>query len=60
MKLSTGYNPSEQLTNEELAKKYLLITQKEDSPTKVTCDYMEKYGQIRTKKVLKENQHNDI
>ena len=59
LRLSTGYNPSEQLTNEELASKYLLITQKEESRSSIYCDYMEKYGQIRAKKREKNNQHND-
>lgn len=59
LRLSTGYNPSEQLTNEELASKYLLITQKEESRSSIYCDYMEKYGQIRAKKRKKNNQHND-
>ena len=60
LRLSTGYNPSEQLTNEELASKYLLITQKKDSRSLIYCDYMEKYGQIRAKKRVKKNQHNDL
>ena len=46
---STGYNPGEQLTNQELEKKYLLLKQKKDSIT-INCGYMEKHGQIRAKK----------
>ncbi len=49
LKTSTGYNPGEQLTNQELEKKYLLLKQKKDSIS-INCGYMEKYGQIRAKK----------
>jgi hypothetical protein len=52
LKTSTGYNPGEQLTNQELEKKYLLLKQKKDSIS-INCSYMEKYGQIRTKKKSK-------
>ena len=52
LKTSTGYNPSEQLTNQELEKKYLLLKQKKDSIS-INCGYMEKYGQIRAKKKTK-------
>ena len=50
LNLSTGYNPSEQLTSEELGRKYLVLKQKEVLPSIISCDYMEKYGQIRSKK----------
>ena len=49
---STGYNPGEQLTNQELEEKYLLLKQKKDSIS-INCSYMEKYGQIRAKKKTK-------
>ena len=49
LKTSTGYNPGEQLTNQELEKKYLLLKQKKDSIS-INCGYMEKYGQIKDKK----------
>ena len=52
LKTSTGYNPGEQLTNQELEEKYLLLKQKKDSIS-INCGYMEKYGQIRTKKKAK-------
>ena len=50
LNFSTGYNPSEQLTSEELGKKYFLLKEKEVLPALIKCDYMEKYGQIRMKK----------
>jgi len=49
LKTSTGYNPGEQLTYQELEKKYLLLKQKKDSKS-INCGYMEKYGQISAKK----------
>ena len=49
LKTSTGYNPGEQLTNQELEIKYLLLKQKKD-PISINCGYMEKYGQTRDKK----------
>ena len=49
LKTSTGYNPGEQLTNQELEKKYLLLKQKKDSIS-INCGYIEKYGQIKDKK----------
>ena len=52
LKTSTGYNPGEQLTNQELEEKYLLLKQKKDSIS-INCSYMEKYGQIRAKKKTK-------
>ncbi len=52
LKTSTGYNPGEQLTNQELEKKYLLLKQKRNSGS-INCGYMESYGQIRTKKKAK-------
>ena len=52
LKTSTGYNPGEQLTNQELEKKYHLLKQKKDSIS-INCGYMEKYGQIRAKKKAK-------
>ena len=52
LKTSTGYNPGEQLTNQELEKKYLLLKQKKDSIS-INCGYMEKYGQIRAKNEAK-------
>ena len=55
LNLSTGYNSSEQLTSEELGSKYLLLKQKEVLPSSINCDYMEKYGQIRTKKSSSRN-----
>ena len=52
LKTSTGYNPGEQLTNQELEEKYLLLKQKKDSIS-IKCGYMEKYGQTRDKKKAK-------
>ena len=48
LKTSTGYNPGEQLTNQELEEKYLLLKRKRNSGS-INCEYMENYGQIRTK-----------
>ena len=59
LKTSTGYNPGEQLTNQELEKKYLLLKQKKDSIS-INCGYMEKYGQIRTKKKSKSSTKSSI
>ena len=59
LKTSTGYNPGEQLTNQELEKKYLLLKQKKDSIS-INCGYMEKYGQIRAKKKAKLSKKSSI
>ena len=59
LKTSTGYNPGEQLTNKELEKKYFLLKQKKDSIS-INCGYMEKYGQIRTKKKAKSSTKSSI
>ena len=59
LKTSTGYNPSEQLTNKELEKKYLLLKQKKDSIS-INCGYIEKYGQIRAKKKDKSSTKSSI
>ena len=50
LKKSTGYNPNEQLTNEELKNKYQFITKNKNFSKQKECSYMEKYGQIRSKK----------
>ena len=52
LKTSTGYNPAEQLTNQEFEKKYLLLKQKKDSIS-INCGYIEKYGKSRAKKKAK-------
>ena len=59
LKTSTGYNPGEQLTNQELEKKYHLLKQKKDSIS-INCGYMEKYGQIRAKKKAKSSTKSSI
>ena len=59
LKTSTGYNPAEQLTNQEFEKKYLLLKQKKDSIS-INCGYMEKYGQIRAKKKPKSSTKSSI
>ena len=59
LKTSTGYNPGEQLTNQELEKKYLLLKQKKDSIS-INCGYIEKYGQIKTKKKAKSSTKSSI
>ena len=59
LKTSTGYNPGEQLTNQELEKKYLLLKQKKGSIS-INCGYMEKYGQIRAKKKAKSSTKSSI
>ena len=59
LKTSTGYNPGEQLTNQELEKKYLLLKQKKDSIS-INCGYIEKYGQIRAKKKSKSSTKSSI
>ena len=59
LKTSTGYNPGEQLTNQELEEKYLLLKQKKDSIS-INCSYMEKYGQIRAKKKAKSSTKSSI
>ena len=52
LKTSTGYNQGEQLTYQELEKKYLLLKQKKES-TVINCGYMEKYGKTRPQKKVK-------
>ena len=59
LKTSTGYNPGEQLTNQELEKKYLLLKQKKDSIS-INCGYMGKFGQIRAKKKTKLSKKSSI
>ena len=59
LKTSTGYNPGEQLTNQELEKKYLLLKQKKDSIS-INCGYIQKYGQIRAKKKAKLSRKSSI
>ena len=59
LKTSTGYIPGEQLTNQELEKKYLLLKQKKDSVL-INCGYMEKYGQIKVKKKAKLSKKSSI
>lgn len=59
LKTSTGYNPAEQLTNQEFEKKYLLLKQKKDSIS-INCGYIQKYGQIRAKKKAKLSRKSSI
>ena len=59
LKTSTGYNQGEQLTNQELEKKYLFLKQKKD-PISINCRYMEKYGQIRAEKKAKSSTKSSI
>ncbi len=59
LKTSTGYNPAEQLLNQEFEKKYLLLKQKKDSIS-INCGYIQKYGQIRAKKKAKLSRKSSI
>ena len=55
LKKSTGYNPSEQLTNEELEKKYIFLKNKVNIKKPINCNYMKKYGQSVTKREKSKN-----
>ena len=59
LKKATVYNPGEQLTHQELEKKYLMLKQKKASVS-INCAYMEKYGQIKNKEKSKSSTKSSI